>query len=71
MAMRNDDPLASLLARAGQALRELAEPGWDRIASNDRGRPQDPSLKTPPNDKTPPEQGVCLVRRQGFEPRTR
>lgn len=28
----DDDPLALLLARAGQALRELAEPGWDRIA---------------------------------------
>lgn len=33
MATVNDnDPLGALLARAGQALRELGEPGWDRIA---------------------------------------
>lgn len=31
-AMNGDDPLGVLLARAGQALRELSEPGWDRIA---------------------------------------
>ena len=31
-AMNTDDPLGVLLARAGQALRELSEPGWDRIA---------------------------------------
>ena len=31
-AMNGDDPLATLLSRAGQALRELGEPGWDRIA---------------------------------------
>ncbi len=31
-AMNDNDPLAALLARAGQALRELGEPGWDRIA---------------------------------------
>jgi hypothetical protein len=30
--MNGDDPLATLLSRAGQALRELGEPGWDRIA---------------------------------------
>lgn len=27
-----NDPLGALLSRAGQALRELGEPGWDRIA---------------------------------------
>lgn len=27
-----DDPIAALLNRAGAILRELAEPGWDRIA---------------------------------------
>lgn len=31
-AMNGNDPLGELLARAGQALRELSEPGWDRIA---------------------------------------
>jgi hypothetical protein len=31
-AMNGDDPLGALLSRAGQALRELSEPGWDRIA---------------------------------------
>lgn len=31
-AMNGDDPLGVLLSRAGQALRELSEPGWDRIA---------------------------------------
>ena len=33
MAM-TDDPFVSLLARAGQALRELAEPNWDRVADS-------------------------------------
>lgn len=33
-AMNGNDPLSALLARAGQALRELGEPGWDRIADN-------------------------------------
>lgn len=33
MATVNDnDPLGALLARAGQALRDLGEPGWDRTA---------------------------------------
>ena len=31
-AVNGNDPLGVLLARAGQALRELSEPGWDRIA---------------------------------------
>lgn len=34
MAVGDNDPLGSLLARAGQALRELAEPGWERIADS-------------------------------------
>lgn len=33
MAVVNEnDPLGALLARAGQALRDFGEPGWDRIA---------------------------------------
>ncbi len=28
----SDDPIAAFLNRAGSILRELAEPGWDRIA---------------------------------------
>ena len=31
-AVNGDDPLGELLSRAGQALRELGEPGWNRIA---------------------------------------
>ena len=31
-AVNENDPLGALLARAGQALRDLGEPGWDRIA---------------------------------------
>lgn len=59
-AMNGDDPLGVLLARAGQALRELSEPGWDRIADSviaavrhtpRSGRPvaaQDPDPHEPP-----------------------
>lgn len=31
-AVNGDDPLGVLLSRAGQAMREVGEPGWDRIA---------------------------------------
>jgi hypothetical protein len=34
MAISREDPVGSLLVHAGQALRELAEPGWDRITDS-------------------------------------
>jgi hypothetical protein len=54
----NDDPVAAFLNRAGVMLRELAEPGWDRIADGVidavRGTPRGgtPLRATHPSDSS-------------------
>ena len=67
MALNDDDPLGALLARTGQALRELAEPGWDRIAdsviANVRaiGRSGWPLAAADPDPSDPPIPGRIHV----------
>ena len=66
-AMNGDDPLGVLLARAGQALRELSEPGWDRIADTViaavRNTPRSgwPVAAEEPDPQEPPQPGCIAV----------
>ncbi|MFB1299340.1 hypothetical protein ACAG24_027930 [Mycobacterium sp. pW049] len=66
-AMNTDDPLGVLLARAGQALRELSEPGWDRIADTViaavRNTPRSgwPVAAEDPNTTTDPPVPGCIA----------
>lgn len=66
-AMNGDDPLGVLLSRAGQALRELGEPGWDRIADNViaavRNTPRSgwPVTAQDPDPQQPPLPGCIAV----------
>lgn len=66
-AVSGDDPLGVLLARAGQALRELSEPGWDRIADTViaavRNTPRSgwPVTVEDPDPQQPPMPGCIAV----------
>ena len=66
-AMNGDDPLGVLLSRAGQALRELGEPGWDRIADTViaavRNTPRSgwPVTAEDPDPQQPPLPGCIAV----------
>ncbi|MCV7058363.1 hypothetical protein [Mycolicibacterium gilvum] len=66
-AMNGDDPLDVLLSRAGQALRELSEPGWDRIADTViaaiRNTPRSgwPVAAEDPDPQEPPQPGGIAV----------
>lgn len=65
--MSGHDPIGSLLARAGQALRELGEPGWDRIAETVitavRNTPRSgwPLTAQDPDPQQPPIPGFIAV----------
>jgi hypothetical protein len=66
-SMNGEDPLNALLARAGQALRELGEPGWDRIADKViaavRNTPRSgwPVAAEDPDPRQPPLPGSIAV----------
>ena len=66
-AVNGDDPLGELLSRAGQALRELGEPGWNRIADTViaavRNTPRSgwPVAAQDPDPQQPPLPGCIAV----------